>query len=293
MPSSELPHVNFLWKGGEKMNMLKKSRLEDDQLDIKMHYVDPITPCSTSSNVWVTVGRTELTLVDKNVLCSDDWLNDKHIHAAQQLLKEQSPYIGKLQDPMMQVTHSFEVESGEFVQILNVNENHWLTISTIQCSPGHVKLYNSIPSCIPSSTKQTIAELLHTTCKQISIEYVNMQSQIGSSACGLFAIATATALVHGHNPYDINFTQPLMREHLLNALETGVLSPFPHKKAKRSKKILREEMVPVYCNCRLPDDGTLMVQCIKCNLWYHVHCVQCPKHVLQKKNRPWCCESCI
>lgn len=57
--------------------------------------------------------------------------------------KEHYPCVGGLQDPIMQVTQSFEVECGEFVQILNVNETHRITISKIECPSGHVKLYNS------------------------------------------------------------------------------------------------------------------------------------------------------
>ena len=73
-------------------------------------------------------------------------------------------------------------------------------------------------TCIPSSTEQTIGELLHTTSKQMSIEYANTQCQKGSSECGSFAIGTATALVHGYyNPYQINLIQEFMQEHLMNA----------------------------------------------------------------------------
>lgn len=32
-------------------------------------------------------------------------------------------------------------------------------------------------------------------------------------------------------------------------------------------------MVPIFCICRRPDDGTLMLQCNYCSEWYHIRCV--------------------
>lgn len=163
-------------------------------------------PCSSSAvKKWVSVGRTELTMADKECLSSDGWHNDKHVHAAQQLLKKENPYVGGLQDPVLQMAHSFEIEGGEFVQILHMNNNHWITISSIGCSPGCIKLYNSMQLPIPSSIKQTIAELIHTQRKQITIEHINTQLQQGESECGLFAIAIATALCHGQDPQQMEF----------------------------------------------------------------------------------------
>ena len=232
-------------------------------------------------------------MADKECLGSGGWLNDKHIHAAQQLLKKENPYVGGLQDPILQTAHSFEIEGGEFVQILHMNNNHWITISSIGCSPGYIKLYDSMQHPIPSSIKHTIAELIHTQCKQITIEHVNMQVQQGESECGLFAIAIATALCHGQDPHQIEFAQGQMRKHLLNALEMENISPFPYKLVSRDKKVLRKEYIRVYCTCRLPDNGSQMVQCSECSMWYHVHCVQCPRSVLKKKNEPWSCENCV
>ena len=53
---------------------------------------------------------TQLTLADKNILQPGGWLNDKHIHAAQQLLKMQYPGVQGLQDPLLQSTHTFDIQ---------------------------------------------------------------------------------------------------------------------------------------------------------------------------------------
>ena len=38
---------------------------------------------------------------------------------------------------------SIDIETAEFVQVLNVADSHWILISTINCLPGFVKVYDS------------------------------------------------------------------------------------------------------------------------------------------------------
>lgn len=168
--------------------------------------------------MWLKAGNTGLTVGDKMGLESGGWMNDRHIQAAQQLLKQQFPFIGGLQDPILQVARTFTVEKGEFVQILNLGSCHWLTISTVGCKPNQVKVYDSMHMPMSSSMKMTVAELLQTRCSQISVDHMNVQFQKGGSDCGLFAIATATAICHGQNPLQFEYNQAFMREHLLKAL---------------------------------------------------------------------------
>ena len=55
-----------------------------------------------------------------------------------------------------------EPQAGEFVQILNVGECHWVTISTIRCPASTIKVYDSLHMKISSQTKKLIADLLMT-----------------------------------------------------------------------------------------------------------------------------------
>ena len=63
---------------------------------------------------------------------------------------------------------------------------------------------------LTSSLKKAIADMLHTREKQVVFEHMNMQSQSGSDDCGLFAIATATALCEGQDPVLYAFDQQRM-----------------------------------------------------------------------------------
>lgn len=51
----------------------------------------------------------------------------------------------------------------------------------------------------------------------------------------------------------------------------------------------------VYCFCRKPDDGRLMIACDECNEWYHVDCLGLnQKHVraLAATSTPYVCHPC-
>ena len=58
------------------------------------------------------------------------WLNDTIIHAAQHLIKKKY-HVAGLQDLLHQQKFSFQIQTGEFVQILNHGNNHWIAISNI------------------------------------------------------------------------------------------------------------------------------------------------------------------
>ena len=53
-------------------------------------------------HIWTNVGQTVLTQGYKIAVASGQWLNDKHLYAAQQLLQKQQAHIGGLEDTMLQ-----------------------------------------------------------------------------------------------------------------------------------------------------------------------------------------------
>ena len=65
-----------------------------------------------SDNLWIAVGETKLSVEDRNVLESQGWLSDKHIHAAQQLLKKQHPQVAGLQNTILQCMSTWEATTG-------------------------------------------------------------------------------------------------------------------------------------------------------------------------------------
>ena len=115
-------------------------------------------------------------------------LNDSIINASQQLLKELFPFLPGLQGVELGAIMGFEVEAGEFVQIVHNGKNHWLLVSTLGVEHPTVRVYDSMYNSLGSHTQNQIAALLHTDRSSISIEMMNVQVQAGGSDCGPFAI---------------------------------------------------------------------------------------------------------
>ncbi len=237
-----------------------------------------------------------LTMSDREILrSSTSWLTDPLIDAAQKLLKKANPLMSGFQSVTLGLTMSYDVEPGEFVQILHNGHGHWHTISTVGTEHPEVQMYDSVYSCCPTSCKAQIASLLATQHTAIKLKYMDVQMQSGGYDCGLFAIAYATALVLGKQPGNFLFDQEKMRPHLLKCFEDGHITMFPTKRARRTgmrKKAV--ENVPVYCSCRMPDlPGCKWLECSKYKEWYHSDtCVQVDAKYVDTKCK-WFCPSCV
>ena len=232
---------------------------------------------------------------ETDILLSETaWLTDTIIDAAQSLLKSMTPADG-FQPVGLGQTLMFEIQTGEFIQILHCRSGHWLTVSTIGAQhPAEVLVYDSLYPCASSDIKRQIAALLATSASTITLKYIDVQMQSGTYDCGLFAIAFATALVLGQNPGQFLFDQAAMRRHLWNCLKNGKMTMFPVKKERRrAKKIKTHDEIPVFCSCRLPEiPGVQMIECTQCKMWYHVElCVTLDPIYLSPKTH-WYCNKC-
>ena len=58
------------------------------------------------------------------------------IIACYQLLLKQKYNVGGLEDPVYGVQYEFSTQRGPFVQVLHVNQNHWIVISNMNSKPG-------------------------------------------------------------------------------------------------------------------------------------------------------------
>ena len=168
----------------------------------------------------------------------------------------------------------------EFVQIVNIGHNHWITLSTVGCQTGHINVYDSLHVTFSSDVKELIADLLQWKGNYITIHYCDVQWQVGGNDCGIFAIAFATAICNGDEQASIMFDQNNMWNHLKICFDNGKLTPSPERSRKGRIKAAKEDTLPVHCTCRLPDKGDLMIQCTKCKTWYHTTCVNIPKSFL-------------
>ena len=262
---------------------------------VKPNFVDVETyqfkkPCE---KYWIQ--NLQLYESDRAILeALTGWLNDALINAAQTLLKTAFPHLLGLQPVELGSLGQFSVETGEFIQILNNQHGHWLTVSTIGVTHPTVRVYDSMLSSASNHVKSQVAALLHTSCKSITLEFVNIHLQAGGSDCGLFAIAFMTALAFGISPSSCLFDQQAMRPHLIKCFEQGAMEIFPILRLRRPNQIKCCETFDVFCVCRMPQSSTATkwVQCSICNNWFHPTCVQIPRQAIEKREVAWHCPNC-
>ena len=252
-------------------------------------YIRSPPPAPAPSNCWVK--DPYLSKSEKAILESDRWLNDRHISAAQCLLKRQYPHVDGLQDPILGSRLMFSVMHSEGVQIIHL-EKHWICISTIGCQPGHVDVYDSLYSTLSPSAVRQICNLLHSSERELTVRMRDIQIQSGHSECGLFAIACAECLCRGEDPCRISWRQEIMRKHLISCFSKRRISPFPGSKRQISADIKCTLNYPLFCSCRMPETNeTGMAQCAQCNEWFHRKCHKIPRAVFTKKES-WHCDTC-
>ena len=166
-----------------------------------------------------------LSIADRNLLVDGEWLTDKHINAASKLLHNQFPIYSGLQDPPFLAAPDlpflaapdlpYRSACRNFIQILNIDNEHWACVSNILSSPGVVEIYDSMPFYSPKSIalQSQVAKIMKTKEKSFMLKHVDVQRQSGASECALFAIAHATALCTGSDPHLTNFIQDELRAH--------------------------------------------------------------------------------
>jgi len=237
------------------------------------------------SELWLRIEGIPLYITDKQVILNGTWLWGTHLSAVQFLLKQKFPNVKGLEDCTFVLREGNVLMPGS-VQILHVNGNHWLTVSTMD-SDFDVTVYDSLYFTLHESTKSLLAQLLKTSKTQITVKFANTNKQAGDNDCGVFAAAYCTALVCGNNHSSCVYDQKMMRNHLIKRFECGDIQPFPVIRPRRIG-VAKIITIKVYCYCRNPDDGSKMVQCNKCKDWFHLSCITSGV----TKEKKWHCDNC-
>ena len=124
------------------------------------------------------------------------WLTDIEVNAAQALLHQQFPEVDGFQDTCLSQGNFFQPPRNEFIQIFNVNQSHWIALSTVGCPSGHVNVYDSLYRHLHSDTRSTIASLLQSRDNVLTVVMPEVQKQSNGSDCGVYAIAFSTAILN-------------------------------------------------------------------------------------------------
>ena len=178
---------------------------------------------NSDSNDETEITKVNIGQIDKTSsltsLTESGWLNCDIIQKAHVYLKEVNPQIEGFQHPTLGIVRTFDIVSGEFTQILQTGNDHWVCISSIGCDAGVVNLYDSlfndnVSQEVEDQTKDFLAD------NYVGLNYVPVQQQCNGSDCGIFSIAFATCLVYGTDPKHVTFDVTKMRPHLAHCLKS-------------------------------------------------------------------------
>ena len=178
----------------------------------------------------------------------------------------------------------------------NVSGCHWACLSNRFCGDGEIDLYDcyhTIPAQNDGILKQACT-ILHSQKSSVSVNIINVQRQIGSNDCGLYAFAMAFDLCNGVDPFLQNYDQSKMREHLRVCLEQKMIERFPvtsKVSRHRRRRIIEKVTTGIYCICRLPEEKP-MAYCELCDTWYHKGCIEIPTEVFTDDDMAWKCGLC-
>lgn len=253
--------------------------------------------------IWVSfddrMGHSLLT-EDKWLIQTGKCLNDRIISGWQFLLQQKFSHCGGLYPAVLAYHGKYKSDTKKsgIVQVLNSEGKHWVAISTIGCSSSVVNWLDSLHGIPSMHHEKLIAQLHQCADEYIQINIVNVDVQEGNFDCGLFSLANITAILNGVDISMIKFDQKQMRQHLVSCFEKKTPEVFPLEsrslRSKRRRKILKSYKLNIYCACRLPDDGNLMIKCSTCKEWFHKSCINSVKSDFElKKEKNWRCLTCV
>lgn len=136
-------------------------------------------------------------------------------------LKAQYPHFNGLHLTLLQtkpICGSQRIAEDK-IQIIHCRKNHWIVASSVGLF-NEVAIYDSLYNDLDHETKHLVTEMF----PGFKAKMVACQKQSGSTDCGLFAIANATAIAFSTTAHQ--FHQHNMRVHLLNCFKNNYIIPF-------------------------------------------------------------------
>ena len=176
------------------------------------------------AKLWMKIEDIHLTEADKLILTEGGQLNDRHVNAAQRLLRAQHPNLKGLSLTMIASRQKLPPNG---LQAFFVRGNHWIALSTIDCRPAEVNVYDSLYDNQDADTLSAISQSLEVFRPPVIVNLMNIGKQKGGNDCGLFAVAVLTSLANGVDVTKAKFDQALMRTHLINCIDSKEMTPFP------------------------------------------------------------------
>ena len=186
---------------------------------------------------------------------------------------------------------------GKFVQVLNVNKNHWVCVAGEGNNEIHI--YDSLLIRINKKSMHVKAKMLKYEDEVFLTKTVPVQKQSNSSDCRLFALAFAFDLANNLDPSVITYNKKLSEK--LYLLEEITEFPKTSEWLARTKDKTLFETHEVFCSCRdvffehdiKRDPENFMTECCNCGEWFHQKYMNIPTNVFTLPDASWECNQCI
>lgn len=177
---------------------------------------------------WITVDKHWLYETDRRRIVANEWLNDRIVYVAMLLTKKLVPEMNGFKCTLTTKSAHCGTIKSPFVQILNVNGNHWLTVASAAEDPLTVNVYDSLNRHLSRDCIQQIETILCISKNEMKIVlHDKVLQQLNGNDCGLHAIANCVELALHRDPCQANYDTWNMRTHLFSCLITKKMSPFP------------------------------------------------------------------
>ena len=182
---------------------------------------------------------------------TDGWLDDEEINKASGLIKSRKPEInGFLDVTVVALGRDIQLKDP-FIQIMHIDGQHWITVSTIGCAKNSVKVYDSMYRRISRSTVNSWFLIMSLDPKsQIIVEMPAFQKQRNKKDCGIFCVAAALSLALGKDPSNDRYDLLKLRSHFYGCLRSGHLSEFPEYPGDVQRLSYKKFIVYICCVCQ-------------------------------------------
>ena len=193
-------------------NQLSKRLSKRKELKLKKLLKEiPISPPEFAhiNNTWIE--NLDLTANDKEIILSNQDLHDGIIGAAINLIQRQFPIL-VIQSPSLYFAYGFEYCPYETIKIIHNNALHWILLSSFN---GEVRIFDSLNTDPTIETLQQIKQLFSPDNTFPQYQPSPCHKQVGTTDCGVFAIAYSIDILFGNNPSEIVYDQSKLRQHLV------------------------------------------------------------------------------
>ena len=189
----------------------------------------------------------------------------------------------------------FKEQVTPSVQLHFCGTNHWTMSFSSYKDENCVYYIDSLGANLKDLRNNVKIQLSQTSSSILQVKVPRVQQQPNSYDCGLFAIANVVEFCFNPNGFNtrVSYTVSKMREHLIECLERGNMTPFPKETVRGRSKLdsvtCKVVKIPIWCRCKMPECIDNMVACEnrKCRTWFHRKCLK-----LDSGIQAWKCPSC-